>query len=109
VRGKGKTGGFDSAELGPHAVFTHFFLQPGTYAYQINGKGDFRVDVVDHRKMDHATHAKRASSAPVVTIRKGKPDVARLEVVAGQTVVWAVEDDERAVISAKAPARPKSR
>ena len=108
VRGQGKAGDFDSASLGPHAVFTHFFLQPGSYAYQVGGKGDFRVEVADHRKLDHEAYAARAKTAPVVTIRKGKPDPARVEVVAGQTVVWAVEDDVGVVISAARPGRPAS-
>lgn len=104
VAGKGRNGAFDSTALGPNAVFTHFFLQPGLYAYQVNESGRFTVEVIDHRKFASEVYQKRAAQAPVVHIKKGKPDPDKVEIVAGQTVVWTVEDDERAVIAA-APAR----
>ena len=99
VRGKGRKGSFDSAALGPNAVFSHFFLRPGSYVYQVNGAGKFTVEVRDHRDLAADAYAKRASKAPVVQIRKGRPDHDKLDVVAGQTVVWVVEDETDVVIS----------
>jgi hypothetical protein len=60
--------------LGPHAAFTHFFLQAGRYAYQVNGTGAFIVEVLDHRRVDPEVHAKRAANAPLVKILNGRPD-----------------------------------
>jgi plastocyanin len=109
VSGKGRKGDFDSTALGPNAVFTHFFLQPGSYDYQVNGRGAFGVEVLDHRALPSNDYLKRAAVAPVVQIKKGKPDPARIEVVAGQTVVWAVENERDVVIAAKPPRRTKPR
>jgi hypothetical protein len=100
VVGKGRKGSFDSASLGPNAVFTHVFLEAGLYTYQVNGVGAFEIDVTDHRKVARDVYLKQAATAPVVLIKGGKPDQDRLEIVAGQTVVWAVENDAGVVIKA---------
>jgi hypothetical protein len=100
VRGQGRDGAFDSGSLGPHAVFTHFFLRPGCYAYQVNGEGEFQIDVVDHRELAPEHYRERVKAAPVVNIRGGRPDRERIEIAAGQTVVWTVEHDEGVVIAA---------
>lgn len=94
VRGEGKKGSFSSSTLGPNAAFSHFFLTPGDVNYQVNGKGNYVISVIDHRKVEKGEYTKRAGQLPVVQIRSGKPTPAKLEIVAGQSVIWTVEEDE---------------
>ena len=42
-------------------------------------------------------------AAPVVNIREGRPDRERIEIAAGQTVVWTVEHDEGVIIASVQP------
>ena len=100
VRGRGQHGSFSSASLGPHAAFIHFFLQAGRYTYQVNGAGAFVVEVLDHRKMDPEVHAKRAAGAPLVKIVRGRPDQSEVEIVAGQNVVWLIDEEQHVTIAA---------
>jgi hypothetical protein len=99
VRGRGQQGSFSSASLGPHAAFMHFFLEAGRYAYQVNGAGVFIVEVLDHRKMDPEVYAKRAADAPLVQIRRARPDPREVEIVAGQTVVWLIDEEQGITIA----------
>jgi plastocyanin len=93
VRGRAGKASFSSSALGPDAVYTHFFLTPGEVKYQVNGQGNYRIDVADHRTVEKTEYAKRAAEAPIVQIRKGKAVPDKLQVVAGQTVIWTVEED----------------
>jgi plastocyanin len=93
VRGKGQTGSFSSSALGPNAAYTHFFLSAGEVNYQVSGHGNYRITVTDHRRVEPAEYARRASELPVVHIRRGKPEPEHLQIVAGQTVIWTVEED----------------
>jgi plastocyanin len=99
VRGKGKKSSFSSSALGPNAAFTHFFLTAGDVIYQVNGKGSYIISVADHRKVEKAEYDRRAADAPVVQIRNGKPTPTKLDIVAGQTVIWTVEDEEGVTIA----------
>jgi plastocyanin len=99
VRGEGDKSSFNSASLGPHAAFMHFFLTAGTYAYAVNGSGEYFVEVIDHRKLDGEVYSKRAADAPLVMISQGRPDKAHIEIVTGQTVIWMVEEERDVFIS----------
>ena len=90
VRGQGQGVSFSSSALRSSSAYTHFFLTPGDVKYQVSGKGSYLVRVADHRKVPDL--AKRAADAPVVTIRKGEASPRELDIVAGQTVIWAVEE-----------------
>jgi hypothetical protein len=106
VRGTGAHGSFDSAALGPNAVFTHFFVQPGAYQCRVNGGKACAVEVIDHRQVAAETYSKRTQEAHVVQIKKDGPDRGRLEIVAGQTVIWTVENEEDVVIRAHPVGEP---
>jgi plastocyanin len=92
VRGQGRSGSFSSSSLGSNAAFTHFFLTPGEVKYQVSGKGTYLIQVTDHRKVEKPEYAKRTADAPVVTIRRGAVTPTKLDIVAGQTVIWVVEE-----------------
>jgi hypothetical protein len=102
VRGKGRTGSFSSSALGPDAAYTHFFLSAGDVKYQVNGHGNYHVNVADHRKIEKAEYARRSNEAPIIHIRKGIAVPEHLQIVAGQTVIWTVEEDSGVTIT---PAR----
>ena len=99
VRGKGRKGSFSSSALGPDAAYTHFFLSAGDVNYQVSGQGSYRVKVTDHRKVEKAEYATRSGEAPVINIRKGKAVPEQLQVIAGQTVIWTVEEDSGVTIT----------
>ncbi len=99
VRGNAGKASFSSSALGPDAVYTHFFLSAGDVKYQVNGQGNYHVQVADHRKVGKAEYAKRAAEAPIVQIRKGKAVPDKLQIIAGQTVIWTVEEDSGIAIA----------
>jgi hypothetical protein len=99
VRGKGKTGSFSSSALGPDAAYTHFFLTAGDVKYQVSGQGSYHINVADHRKVEKAEYARRSGEAPIVQIRGGKAVPEQLQIVAGQTVIWTVEEDSGVTIT----------
>jgi hypothetical protein len=98
VRGKGGKGSFSSSALGPDAAYTHFFLSAGDVKYQVNGQGNYQISVIDHRKVEKAEYTKRSGEAPIIHIRKGKAAPELLQIVAGQTVIWTVEEDSGVTI-----------
>jgi plastocyanin len=108
IRGAAKDGaGFDSRALGQSDVFTHLFMQPGKYAYRVNGRAAGVVAVRDHREEPEEAYAKYLQEAPLVQIARGRPEPDELTVVAGQTVIWLVKADDRVTIAAE-PGEPRS-
>lgn len=99
VRGKGRKGAFSSSALGPDAAFSHFFLTAGDVRYQVNGRGNYRIQVADHRKVEKDEYTRRAAEAPIINIRKGTPVPEHLQIVAGQTVIWIVEEESGVTIT----------
>jgi hypothetical protein len=67
--------------------------------YQVNGTGTFTIDVLDHRKLDPADYTKRAADAPLLQIKKGAPSSRKIEIVAGQSVVWLVDEESDVTIA----------
>ena len=97
VRGQGEGGAFSSSSMSATSAYTHFFLTAGDVKYQVSGKGSYTVRVADHRKVKD--YEKRAADAPVVTIRRGEASPRELDIVAGQTVIWAVEEGSGVTIA----------
>jgi len=92
---------FDSRRLGTHDAFTHFFLSAGEYAYRI-GRDVHRVSVASHQEFSAEEHEQRAREGVVVMIAGEQPRTKHVKVVAGQTVVWAVEKGENLSIQSVA-------
>jgi hypothetical protein len=90
VRGQGEGGSFSSSSMSATCAYTHYFLTPGDVKYQVSGKGSYTIRVADHRKVKD--YAKRAADAPVVIVRGSEASPRDLDIVAGQTVIWAVEE-----------------
>jgi plastocyanin len=104
LRGQAKGGElFDSRQMGLHDVFTHLFMSPGEYPYQVCGKAGGVVIVHDHRQLEVTAYDKQLGSAALVRINSGKPTPKHVEIYAGQTVVWAVETGENVVIQTPLP------
>lgn len=102
IRGESRSGAvFDSRALRQHDVFTHLFMLPGEYRYLVNEKVEGVVTVRDHRGLSYESQAEQASKAPLVHITGGRVNPDALEVVAGQTVVWFVEEGERVTIATR--------
>lgn len=100
IRGESSSkGGFDSRALRQHDVFTHLFMLPGEYRYMVNGRVEGVVTVRDHRTLSNKSHTEHASKAPLVHIVDGRPNPNALEIFAGQTVVWFVEEGEHVTIA----------
>ncbi|MFO1108498.1 MAG: hypothetical protein U1E61_04890 [Bradyrhizobium sp.] len=97
VRGQSEGDSFSSSSMSATSAYTHFFLTPGEVKYQVSGKGSYLVRVADHRKVKD--YERRAADAPVVTIRRGEASPRELDIVAGQTVIWAVEEGSEVSIA----------
>ena len=80
----------DSRKLQKHDAYTHFFLQAGDYAYSV-GRASYRLSVTDHRKFSAEEQTKRAQEPLVVMVNGSDLSVKHAKIVAGQTVIWAVE------------------
>lgn len=106
VRGQGKAGSFSSSSFGPEAAFTHFFFAPGQYRYQVNGKGSYLIDVLDHRTIEEKAYSARVSNPPMVYVRQGRPTPDALEIVTGQTVIWVAEGESGVMIAV--PLQPEA-
>jgi len=57
IQGKESVEG-DSRRLKTYDAFTHFFLNPGEYAYRL-GDATYRISVADHRSMSEQEHQKK--------------------------------------------------
>ena len=100
IRGESTTGMvFDSRGMGRHDVFTHMFMLPGEYHYRVNNQSEGSVLVQDHKDLSYEVHAERASKAPLVHIARGSLNPRSIEIVAGQTVIWFVEEGEQVTIT----------
>jgi hypothetical protein len=84
---------FDSRHLRTHEAFTHFFLTSGEHSYHL-GRGTYRVSVTDHRLVTAEEHKKRASEALMIMVSGTDVSVKHAKIVAGQTIIWAVEKGE---------------
>jgi hypothetical protein len=90
---QGEKAEFDSRHLRTHEAFTHFFLTAGEHAYQL-GRVTYRISVTDHRQVPAEDYEKRASEALVITVSGKDISVKHAKIVAGQTIIWAVEKGE---------------
>ncbi len=96
VQQDGRTVG-DSRTLRQHDAFTHFFLEPGDYAYSL-GRANYRLSVADHRDFPAEEQHKRAEQPLVIMVNGNETRTAHAKIVAGQTVIWAVESGEYVAI-----------
>jgi|SRR5579864_890753 len=88
---------FDSRHLRSHQAFSHFFLTPGDYSYRL-GREVHSVSVTGHQQFSVEEHEKRAQEAIVIMIAGNNPSVKHAKIVAGQTVIWAIEKGENVSI-----------
>jgi len=107
VRGKESVEG-DSRSLQTHDVFTHFFLTPGEYAYRL-GEARYRISVADHRSMPEREYQEQAKRPLVIAVNGSDVSVPHGRIVAGQTVIWAIERGENVHIEGirGGPNRPR--
>jgi hypothetical protein len=96
VHGKESVEG-DSRRLKTHDAFTHFFLSPGEYAYRL-GETTYRVSVTDHRSMSEQQHQRQTEEPLVIVVNGNEVSVPHARIVAGQSVIWAVEQGENVQI-----------
>jgi hypothetical protein len=80
----------DSRAMRTHDAFIHFFMQPGEYAYTL-GDRRYRISVADHRTMPESEHQRQAAQPVVILVNGHNASVPHAHVVAGQSVVWAME------------------
>jgi hypothetical protein len=83
----------DSRRLKTHDAFTHFFLSPGEYAYRL-GEATYRISVADQRSMSEGEHQRQTEQPLVIMVNGSNVSVPHGRIVAGQTVIWAVERGE---------------
>ena len=103
VQQGGRTVG-DSRSLRKHDAFTHFFLEPGDYTYTL-GRASYRVSVADHRDAAAGDEHARAGQPVLIMVNGEDVDVRHVRIVAGQTVIWAIESGENvSIIAAPRPA-----
>lgn len=96
IQGEGPDGKFDSTAITHNAVYTHAFGTPGDYEWmdanggRVSGKVYVRsLDVNDVEQCKKWTAA--LSDGTVIVIRDDSADPAEVEILAGQTVFWAIE------------------
>jgi plastocyanin len=104
VRGEGAGGSFDSSALRREAVYTHAFGTPGTYRWvdAHGGKltGEVVVETVECQDADElARWHKRLAKGTLITLRGSEARPARVKIVTGQTVFWAVESADGITIT----------
>jgi hypothetical protein len=92
IRGKEAVEG-DSRRLKTHDAFTHFFLNPGEYAYRL-GKTTYRISVADHRSMSEEEHQRQVQQPLVIMVNGTDVKVPHGRMVAGQSAIWAIERGE---------------
>jgi len=93
----------DSRRLGRHDAFTHFFLKPGDYSFVV-GHTPCRLRVTDHREFSTEEQEKRAQEPLLIIVNGNEPSVKDAKIIAGQTVVWAIESGENVYIETTAGA-----
>jgi hypothetical protein len=87
----------DSRRLKTHDAFTHFFLSPGEYVYRL-GEATYRISVADHRSMSEQQHQRQTEEPLVIMVNGNDVRVPHARIVAGQSVIWAVERGENVQI-----------
>ena len=95
VRGRIRDEVIDSASLRTESVFTHAFGLPGTYEWvDANGsglRGQVRV-AMPTAAASHEEWLSRLEQGTLVHVRGERAEPESVDIVVGQTVVWAVED-----------------
>jgi plastocyanin len=95
VRGRIGDEGIDSASLHTESVYTHAFGLAGTYEWaDANGsglRGEVRVSMPEAAK-GQEEWLSRLSQGTLVHVRGDRAEPGSVDIIAGQTVVWAVED-----------------
>jgi len=98
VRGQGPGVEVDSGALAEGAVYTYAFGEAGRYEWTDARGGPVSgvVDVVPPRRSgreDCEGWIKALSEGRLIHVASGKARPAQVQVVPGQTVIWAVEDE----------------
>ena len=83
----------DSRRLKTHDAYTHFFLNPGEYPYRL-GEATYRISVADHRSISQQAHHSQTQRPLVIMVNGSNVSVPHGRIVAGQTVIWAIERGE---------------
>jgi plastocyanin len=95
VRGRIGDEVIDSASLRTESIFTHAFRLPGSYEWaDANGSGlhgQVRVSM-PAAEVAHEEWLDRLQQGTLVHVRGDRAEPEMVDIVAGQTVVWAVED-----------------
>jgi len=95
VRGRIGDEVIDSASLRTESVFTHAFGLPGTYEWaDANGsglRGQVRV-AMPAAAASHEEWLSRLEQGTLVHVRGERAEPESVDIIVGQTVVWAVED-----------------
>lgn len=95
VRGRIEDEMIDSASLRTESIFTHAFGLPGTYEWaDANGSGlhgQIHVAMPD-AAAGHEEWLSRLEQGTLVHVRGAQAEPESIDILVGQTVVWAVED-----------------
>jgi len=96
VRGEGKAGRFSSDALQKEAVYSHAFGIPGSY-YWLDphggpASGVIEVQPVDACNEDAASKwREKLAEGAVITVSDKRVTPAKVKILVGQTVFWAIE------------------
>jgi hypothetical protein len=107
IRGQESIEG-DSRQLKTHDAFMHFFLSPGEYAYRL-GEVTYQISVADHRLISEQEHQNQAKLPLVIMVNGNNISVPHGRIVAGQSVIWAIERAENVHIEALTDKTTKTR
>jgi hypothetical protein len=95
VRGRIGDELIDSASLRTESIFTHAFGVPGTYEWaDANGsglRGQVRV-IMPEAAAGHDEWLSRLERGTLVHVRGERAEPGSVDILVGQTVVWAIED-----------------
>lgn len=95
VRGRIGRVTIDSARLRHESVYTHAFLLPGTYDWVDANGSDLagRVTVLAPDQVGREEEwLESLQEGTLVHVRGDRAEPERVEIIVGQTVVWAIED-----------------
>jgi plastocyanin len=96
VIGQSEQGKFNSGALAVEAVYSHAFGSAGTYCWVDANGGSVQGEiVVEPMKVKHQDDCRKwldsLSKATLIKVAGKKAEPARVKILAGQTVFWAVE------------------
>jgi plastocyanin len=96
VIGEGDAGNFNSGALTDESVYTHAFGLPGLYewvdAHGGRVRGQILVKTVEAKKLNDCKKWLEAlGNGSLITINGEKAEPKQVEILAGQTVFWAVQ------------------